>query len=441
MLAQSVQNFAGAAIRLAVSVATIPLLLRFLGIAQCGLWLWVQAVVGVFSAVEVALATTATIHLARRDDRARAGTLTATLFAVLAIGLALSATLWLLAGPISLRAGELAPSSQIELMRALEVSAGVVLARLLQQPFAAMQHAMHRFGTWNVLQTAQTSATSVGIVVLAMRGGDLVALSSWQALTAFCFLGGHGFVGGRLWDLRRWRPAWSPMRWRIMGSDASMAFLGTLGSVLFAHADRLVVAPQLGATQLGIYGSLGAMASQINTLSANAAQPLLPRVSEKANQTNDIAGMVAAPFRLSVLLALGLSLGLMAFGPWAMRWTVPAWGEVGDDTALRWMSLIYGLYSLNAAGYYILHGLRRLGLTALVVLISGTASLGAIAFGAHVYGLRGAVLGNTCYIATFVLVVLAMKQIAIPTRRWLGWLAPPLALFAFAALVVMWSAA
>jgi len=431
MLTQSLQNIAGAVVRLGVSVATIPLLLRFLGVAETGLWFWAQAVIGVFTAVEAALATTATVFLARdRDPPAVAPRLTIILASVLALSLALGLVLWLSAGPLAALAGDLEGDQRRQLVDALEMAAVVVLARLLQTPFTSMQHARHRFGAWNLLQTAQTAATSIGVVVLATRGGQLAVLVGWQALMALVFLAAHAGVASRMWTLTRWRPVWSGPHFREMRRYAADAAMSTLGAVLFSHADRLLVGPLLGAAQLGVYGSLTAMVAQINTLSGTAAHPLLPRASELASQPPGAApAMVAPPLRLSVALALALSLALMTLGPTLMRLLVPRWDVVGDDTALQLLAAIYGLYSLNAAGYFLLQGLGLIRLTGVVVLASGLASLLAIALGAHVLGLRGAVLGNACYIATFVLVVLAMRQLGIPARRWFRWVSVPLLVF------------
>lgn len=441
-LTQSLHNFGGAAIRLCVAVATVPLLLRYLGIADSGLWFWLQAVVGLFTVVEVALATTATVHLSREEHAAPAFTLA--LWSMTAMGLLLGGGLFLLARPISLLAGELTTAMRAELVAALELAALVVLARLWQQPFSALQHAKHRFGAWNLLQTAQLAATSAGVIALAMGGGTLAMLIGWQALMACVFLVAHGAVAARLWPRSLWRPVWSAKHGGDMARYAAAALLTTFGSALFAHADRLVVGPLLGPAGLGVYGSVAAVASQINTLSATAAQPLLPCASElaaePARDADQLARLVAPPFRLSAVLALGMALGLMLVGPSVMALVVPDWATLGDDTALRWMALIYGLLSLNAAGYYILQGLGRIRLTGAVVLAAGVASLAAIAMGASLYGLRGAVVGNACYIGTVVLAAIAMRELGIPARRWLSWLLVPLAIFAAAALVVLWRA-
>ena len=431
VLKQGLQNSAGALVRLAVSVVTIPFLLRHLGLSDSGLWFWIQAVVALICSVESALATTATVFLSRETSGAGTSSrLTVALVSAVFLGVALAGALWLFATPVSLLAGDLSSRDSGHVVRAVGVSSLVVLARILQTPFTAMQHARRGFGLWNLLQTAQVVATSLGAVAMAMRTRDLVSLVGWQAVMAWLFLGTHAVVAARLWGLTGRRLVWSRTHWREMTRYTADACVGTLGAVLFAHGDRLVVGPLLGAAPLSVYAAMTTIASQINTLSATVAQPLLPRISGPASRDRDeVLELVAPPLRLSVAAALGLSLGVVAWGPIVMALFVPRWSEVGDDTALRLMALIYGLYSLSAAGYYLLQGMGRIRITGVVILSSGLASLATIWTGAYYFGLRGAVAGNVSYTGTMVLVALAMRDLGIPVRRWLPWLAEPLLIF------------
>jgi O-antigen/teichoic acid export membrane protein len=96
--------------------------------------------------------------------------------------------------------------------------------------------------------------------------------------------------------------------------------------------------------------------------------------------------------------------------------------------------LIYSLYSLNAVGTFVLYGYGKVTVCAWVVLACSCATLAAIALGASIAGLLGAIAGNSIFIFTVFLLNLAMKYVKEDGFAWLTWIKVPLIIFTIGTL-------
>jgi O-antigen/teichoic acid export membrane protein len=434
MLRVGIYNLAGALVRLGFAAISIPILLRALGPDVYGLWAWVLAILGFAALAEVGLSTATTILVSRAaagsEPRALGEILTVVLVTVTVLAGSVGCALWLTAGWMAAHSDAVA-AHQAEAVRALRIGAVFAWTRCLQQVLTAILQAFGRYGWSNALLSAQAAVSTTGLMVLARGGSGIVGLALWTTACGCLFLLLHALAGRRAVRGLGLRPRWSGARLRTLLGQGAGGWLVALGGVLFTQGDRLVVGAVLGTAPLGVYAALTSVAFQINALSAVAVQPLLPELAaQHERHAPSFEAKVQQSVRLNFALALGMGLGLALLAPVVVRVVLGGAATPEHAFALRALGVIYGVYSVTAVGYYVLQGTGRLATCAAIVLASGVATLTLIALGGRLGGLRGAVLGNAGYALTLALHLTAMSRLGIPWRRWLGWTAVPLLLFA-----------
>lgn len=434
MLRSGLYNVLSAVVRLSVGLLTVPLLIRIVGLETYGLWSLVSAVVAVVALAEAGLAITTTVFVARdladQDRVGLAQTLTITIGGMALVATSIAVALWFGAPQVE-RLASLSLPQQREAVAALRIGALIVWTRLLQQVLVGVQQAYNRYGTLNLLVTAQAVLGSVGIVLVAHLGGGLAMMMLWQALVGAVVLVAHGFVAGRLLAARSLRLVWSWPRARALGRYSGLTWLSSLGGALFSQCDRLIVGATLGIGPLAIYAAVTSVVSQINALSALPVQPLLPHLGARARGAADaeLRPQLHQSLVVNAVVAFALGGGMLMLATPLLELLLAR--EVGAELLpTLWAAvLIYTLYSLNATGYFVLLGLRSARVCTTNVLLCGALALALIATGARAGGLLGAALGNAGYLGTLYLTWRALHDLQVSPAVWLRWLAFPLGWF------------
>jgi len=437
-------NTAAGVVRMGLAVLTIPLLIHFIGIEEYGLWTLVSAIVGIVTLAEAGLSTATTVFvsqdLGQEDKDGLSQTLTATLGAMLILATLGAIVLWVGSTSIVGWFPNLKQAQQITAIQTLQIGAWVVWTRLFQQILIGVEQAYQRYGSLNLLNTAQSILLSLGLLAVAWSGGRTIALMQWQAVVSILSLSIHSLFVRSLLQKMRLSPNWNWEKGLAVGRYSRMIWLISLGTALFNRVDRLIVGGLLGTQALGIYAAITDIATQINSLSALPVQPLLPHLSSfsgKHLEQPDLTYSVKQALQLNGVIALGLGATLITLSSSILTIVFP--GEAIDQYILPFCIAIsiYSLYSLNAVGYYILLGTNSTNTCTAIVLASGALSLTMIAIGAHYLGLLGAIFGNVGYLTTCALALLGLKRLSIPTYLWIKWLKFPLIWFLLVILSIL----
>lgn len=430
MLKNGFYNVVGAVIRVGLTLLTIPLIIRLIGVEEYGLWTLVSTMIGIVGLAEAGLSVSTTVFLSRdlaNDDAdGISQTLTVTFGAMLLLATLAAIALWLGAGSLVGIFPNLEQAQHEVAVQALQLGGIVVWARLLQQVLVGVEQAHQRYGVINILNTFQISLSSLGMLVVAWLGGRTVTLIEWQALTSMGLLIARIWVGYSLIRNLELRPVWDSTKALTVARYSLRVWLTALGSALFSQCDRLIVGALLGTKVLGVYAAITSVTGQINSFSAIVVQPLLPRLSNLLEKQGINQGtlqqQVKQALQINGLFALGLGGALFTLAPLIVKVMIP--GAITNEHLLAFLiaATIYALYSVNAVGYYVLFSVDAVNMCMAIQLASGTLSLLLIGIGASIFGLRGAVIGNAGYLGTLLLIFSGMKQVDIPVRMWLRWL-------------------
>ena len=121
-------------------------------------------------------------------------------------------------------------------------------------------------------------------------------MMAWQALLTTIMLIAHLWVATRPLQNMTLRPAWSSSKAKAIAQYSAMAWLSSLGPLLFSHGDRIVVGAILGPAALGIYSAITSVTSQISVLTSLAVHPLFPTLGSLISRVDVKRSMLEQSF-------------------------------------------------------------------------------------------------------------------------------------------------
>lgn len=432
-------NVGGQAIRGALSLLAIPLLIRFLGIREYGVWSLAYATLALISMGEAGISVGAAVFLSRDIEEEDFNQANQTVTFVFVSGALLAGLMGLLlwfAGPLLVRAlNAFGSADRLEAGRALQIAGFAAFAYILQRAFVGIEQAFDRYAAINALDVSQALLTNIGLIIIAWLGGRTIALMEWQVVAWALLLAVHGYFVFRLLRHTHFTPAWSKGKARRIFRFSAATWFSTLGSAAFGQCDRLIVGGLLGAPVLGIYSAITNITSKINSFSGMAVQPLVPSLSRDAAAKGPVERRVREAAHLNALIAIEAGIFLYVLADWVMRVMVPGATVPHGVLGLQIAAIVYALYSCNAPGYFILFAAGDARTNAIVTLSSAVTSLGLIFLGARYWGLLGSLAGNVGYLGTLLMIALGLRKVGVALRRYLAWVAIPLLGLAAALLV------
>lgn len=423
-------NVSGQTVRGVVALLTIPVLVRFLGIHEYGVWSLAYAVVGLMMLGETGISAAATVFLSKDLDETGSDEASNTLAFILASGaficLVLGVVLWFFAPALVGSLIAFSTADRIEAGRAVSIAGLAVAAFILQRVLIGVEQAFDRYGVISALDVAQSLLANGGLMAVAWMGGKSVAMMKWQAFAWGCFLVVHSCFVWRLAVGRKLALRWNGSKAKRIIRFSMAAWTSMLGSTAFNACDRLIVGALLGAPALGIYSAITNITSRINSFSGMAVQPLMPSLSRDSRKTPTVESRIREAAHLNVVIAVAAGIFLCVLADRVMSVMVPGSNTSEGVLGLQIATLVYALYSINAPGYYILFSVGQEWKNATITLFSGTISLGLIFVGARYFGLLGALAGNAGYIFTLLMIWLGSREIGIEFRKYATWVALPL---------------
>jgi O-antigen/teichoic acid export membrane protein len=414
----------GAGIRLAVSLISIPLLVRFLGLERYGIWVVLNSVIAIGVLMELGISTALTNFLSAdlaQQDWVRANrNLSTSLVLITCLGALTSVGLWL-AHPLADRLLFLDDPRRTETLLALGVISWLLLLRFWQQWALAAEAGLLRYDIQATIETASAVMVQIGVMLLAFVGSRLWVLAAWTLLVNGGCVIVHGLVLRRLCYRRLGRLQYS---WE--NADALLRFgvlqwLSSLGASLFGYADRIIVNILLGPGAAGLYSAATSIAVQINTLSAIPLRVLPPAISaaKVLSQYSRIRQIFIRSTRLNGLLVVLICAPILYWAPQVSYLLVGTENATLTGKILRTIVFAYGLYSLSAAGFFSAIGVGFPMLNARWGIIGAIFSLCMVAGLASWGDIAGAAWGNIGYALVLIINFQLVKIIDLNYRTYL----------------------
>ncbi len=407
----------GGTLRTLMALATVPVMVRTIGIEQFGLWTLAASVLGLGLLADVGMSAAVTYFVAqesRSSEESRKNQLLSTSLAFVTVvgsALSLAGILWTPA-IVGLLTKDAVSGDAIGLFR---MTALTLVPRLWQQWACAVESAHLFFRFQNCVETAAALGGQAGVLLIVVVSESLSAAAAWLLLVSLLAVFAH-------WRLVRVacrsglgssRP--SPRTLVALLSYGFPQLIASSGSVLFSYGARLVVGVRFGAEAAGVFSGVTAIAAKINELSAVPIRVLPPLVAQAWGSGNGerIRRLYRGGQRLCGALILCLSIPILVlsepiaqvvFGPGLAATTTPL---------LRAAVMTYALYSLNAGGFFVALGLGLSVWTALFTIAGAGVTLGALLMIPATFGPVGAIAATGGFALTLGINVLIGRRIGL----------------------------
>lgn len=372
-----------------------PLLLKYLGDEQYGLWILIQSVLNVLAVSNFGLGN-ALIKLGSEcesEERFHA------LFRVtltLSVLLALSASLLLL-----LFGTYLFPLLvQTEgLDTVLSVSywlSGIIGIRIINGILSGAYMAKQRYDLNSKVNIVFNLASSIGFTLLAVMYGDLRVLVQWMFAFTVLLAAGNFIVTRRALPGLRYAPYFERDSFRKLFHYGIYSWGQMLISTLNAQMDKLIIGGFLGAKVLGYYTVCMQVVVKIHEIPAAAGGYLLPKFSSLSK--GDDRREIRRTYHQSLVIAISFvgAAGVAAFvlaRPILSLWISPEFAEA-HYVLFQVLVLSVSLGALGVVPYYCLNGTGYVRLNTVISLLTTLATMAVFLLLIPRYGAVGIGLGK-----------------------------------------------
>lgn len=389
-------------VRMAVSVAAIPVLTRTLGLAGYGVWAIMASLLGFSSIFQFGLAPAVSYYTAqaREDEETTLAVLRTSFVMFLVLGTVIAGLLAASASAASrLLFGRGAAGAEVS--PALAIVGLAVLLQFIRNWLIAVESGRQRYDIQAWAEGVGNILLYSGLIVVTLLGHGLVAMAVWLVGSSALTIGLHWRLlcasSGSSMSLRF---GWSRPHARSLVRYGSAQWLSLLSSSAFGQVDRVVVGVVLGPAPAGLYAAATAVASRITELSVAPLQVIAPALAESSGERDwvRVGNVYDRAMRLNVLLCFGLAVAVMLFASPIADILTPS-GSGTASRVLQIAALAYGSYSLAGVGYFAAQGLGMPSINARWGVLSAVLFLGSLLVSVRTFGLLGAAWSNLAYVA------------------------------------------
>jgi O-antigen/teichoic acid export membrane protein len=285
LLRNSLWHLSGSAVPALVALATVPLLIRGVGLEGFGIITLITSVVGYFGIVDLNLSTGSIRYLsqfhANSEDESFRETFWFGLMFYIGIGLLGGVLLMALAATLLNQFFEISTALHDDALRALRIAALGFALTQLQNYLLVVPQAIQRYD-----RSAQGEAffgvlVNVLSATVAMAGGGIEGVIAARVIVSAIN------TLWLVWLLRHLciplQPRWpGPAIRQALTSFSVYAYLSRLASLLHQHADKLIIGALAGPVALAFYAVPNQLASRVLGLTYRLGSVIYPRVSALA---------------------------------------------------------------------------------------------------------------------------------------------------------------
>jgi O-antigen/teichoic acid export membrane protein len=346
---------------LSLLVAT-PFFVQRLGVHQYGVWMLVNSVIGVLGALSFGFGDATIKYVAKYRASGNASAVARVVETTLGLytGLgALTGLACLLLAPVLVERVFRVPAEYQSLANAATRVAGAgLLVRAVESVFLSTVRGFERYDLTARIAILGKAATLVAAILLTALGHDVVAILWATVGVMMLTAAGQGWNVRRLAPQVRWWPHMDPATLREVMGFGVWTWLQGLAGILFAHADRLLVAILLGTTSLTYYTVCVQLAQQIHLVLAAGSAYVFPAVSYlTATRSPDLRRFYLAHSRTVSAIAAGLALALALLGPALLRLWMGAEFAEATGSLLPVLAIGYGLFAANSiVPFFVMNG-------------------------------------------------------------------------------------
>lgn len=360
-------SFATRVVTAALSLATIPVVVARLGLADFGIWEAMLALASLLGIAQTAVSGTLLWRISDAYGQRDAATIHR--MAGLGIGAALALFLlvwplmWWLREPLVRFLG--APTETRTLAaQILPVAAGLVLITGVSQTFEAVVSGCQRTGLVNVVAAAAQILNYSVVLVAVIMGGGLWSLVAGQAVGVVARLAGSWFAArvafGALSLMPRLPARWSVARIRYPG----LLMGGSIAGALREQTDKIILAALASTSWVAYYGIAARLANLVMEVVSFVYLPILTAAGA-LHAMGDWEGVRVLYRRLMATVSIVTGLVVVVVAGMADSLVVLWFGRQMPEVRLLLWILLTGSATavmLTGPGTAICRGIGRVGI-------------------------------------------------------------------------------
>jgi O-antigen/teichoic acid export membrane protein len=379
-------------------------LVRVLSPEDYGVMVIALAASGLVTAINPAIAATTTKFVSEARGRSgdvlqAARVMTASLITVVAMNAVLLLAAACFREPLVRLVFGIAPVSYAG--SALLMAVLAIGIQQIDAVIAAGIRGCERFRRQALLEFGARMALAVGVIVLAWRTGDVLAVIAAQCVV--CAL----FALVRAAALRNVIPGMrifvvpGATAMRAVVRFGSWMWLAAIAGVAYGSADRIIVGRVLGTAVAGRFNVDVQIAQLVHYIPSSLFAFCLPAFSRLSAGGYAARGEISRTYRRYLYVIIATAACLAVSIVLARRPLLQAVGGTGFDVEHEWtlVLLVVGflVLSVNVAAYYLLLALGRSKSASLIMTVSMLAALVLMIFLIPRYGTQGAAVGRLVY--------------------------------------------
>jgi O-antigen/teichoic acid export membrane protein len=429
-------NSAAGLIRIGLTIITMPLLIRLLGVKEYGLWTLVSALVEVIVFAGNGISVTSTIFISKDVNQVKgidslSQTLTILFGGVFLISSLAAFGIFFASKYIASAFPLLDINQTTVVISSLNIGSFIVWTRLCQQVLIGIEQAFQQYGSLNLLNTIQYLLLNLGFLIITRYDGATLQLMQWQAVVYFLLFALHCWLTRKILSNLKILPLWNRQKFFDIVNHSLITLVACLGSIVFNKGDRIIVAYYLSPASLGVYAGITEVASAIINFSSLPVQPIVPLLSGFPfgdDRDTKLKYQIKQTLEISGLISVLCGSWLFVLSPVITEFLFSNSSDLSIVNSLKTAVTIYTFISFYTVGFNALLSLSIVS-AAIVYLVSATLSLALISYGAASTGLVGAVIGNSGFLFCWLMLFIAMKKMSLPRLFWLECLGIPISLF------------
>ena len=396
-------------------LAVAPVLLHKLGAAQFGIWAFAMALANTGAIIASGFGDANIQQIAAARSTNNFTRIESCVRATLGVHIVIGATLGLagyLAAPwMALHITGDQPSL-VGCIVSLRIASIVVFVRALETVVVSTQRAFERY--------SEAVRISAGVRVLSLTAAAGLAAGGFSVeqivgCTALLLIGGTlvQFVRlSRFVSRRCLVPGFERTATRELVRIGIFTWAQATAGVIFGQADRLFVGLTFGAVAVGAYSLCMQVAQPIAGSAASALHFIFPYIARRSagEQVQTLQRPLMRTFICNLVLVLGESIALLAFGEWFLRrWAGPA--VISHSTHLLPLAVLGAACAgLAVTGTYAMLALAQARPVVWVTAASGIAMLSSMAWLQGRYGIIGVATSRIVFGLTSLAIYLPLLR-------------------------------
>jgi O-antigen/teichoic acid export membrane protein len=424
LIANSIRNFAGAAIPAAASLLTVPYIVKAMGDERYGAFTLIAAIIGYFALLDINVTAGAVKYIAEYNASGRRRELHEVIIfggmIYLVIGVIGSFAIFILSGTLTERVFAVSAQHRALVTSALQLAALGFLFSQLQLFLNSITQSLNRFDISAILEIVFGTAVPITTVVLLWSGYGLWEIVALRVVATVVNVVLLLLIIIRIIPDFHWVLPSSAIA-RKLASFSCYSYLSRIAAITYANADKLLIGAMVSVAELTYYAIPATIANRLLGLTFRMGSVFYPLASELnalgQHEKLEQCYLTASRYLNYINIYFVMIISLFAYQI-LFHWMGAGFAEKGEMIMIA-ISLSMLVDSFTNLPSLFNDGLGFPKMTGVFAVVRAIGGLGLTVFFTYWWGIFGAALSHLIASAIFsALFLIFIHQRTVPVPLW-----------------------